>query len=109
MVLPQDPTEDGYIEVNYDLTYTHNSISDATKTVEYKNITDRVRLNKTTPGPIFHSGKIITFKLCFYLLGITMDAQLNDWNENEINEEAGISQEEFDQNVSEDDGEGSGT
>ncbi len=75
LVLPQTAPSDAYLEVNYDLTYTYN---DATpKTVKYWFCVDKIPL----ANKVFPWGKIITFKLNFYLSGISMDAEINDWED----------------------------
>ena len=82
LALPQESTDDTYIDIDYNLTYTYSGGNEP-KTVVYPHCKEHIKVPNTVK---FLGGKYLEFTLNFYLKGIKMDAQLIDWDEGESGE-----------------------
>lgn len=90
LALPQTVADDTYVDVEYDLTYTYDHDIDGNELPSaqiqnyyYKKCTESFKMPN---GTEFVAGKYMNIKLTFYWQGITMDARITEWPDDEYHD-----------------------
>jgi hypothetical protein len=87
LALPQTVADDTYVDIEYDLTYKYNLDINGDplpagqeQNFYYKKCTESFKMPN---GTEFKAGKLMQILLTFYWQGISMDAKLTDWPDDE--------------------------